>query len=518
MRLRHFFTMVCMLAVIGIATPVYGVSDNFRVRTFVGEDTTPPTTPDPLTATPIATTQIDLSWGTSTDDFELTGYQVFRDGVQIATTTATTYSDTGLTASTTYSYYITAYDSFNNVSASSTEVATTTPAVPPPSPTPSTESDSATQGSLTMSLHSLTVIPEENAVIIRFETGAHVRAVIRWGKTSSYELGVLGEGSFSKTHETKITGLMPGTRYRFSIEGESVNGNVAVLTEREFTTLAPEDTFAPANVAGLRAQIDGDDVVLWWQNPGDADLEKVRVLHSDRFYPSDIADGEVVYEGLGEEVRDLGRAIPNTTQYYTVFSYDALGNISSGAVVAVRISDAGGTSTVPIGDETINPISLMFEHFTFIQDGEALQVVSGDVRIDGAKSLTIALPYDVVPEHLKTILVTLTDSADASRVFTFLLRVNADKTAYVATIAPLGISGVFPVAVSVFDFKTAQVGYAKGTITSQILFVRTGGGQDESSMLLLFTSISRLLGNLTFWFVLLLIFLLLMARRLIRHS
>jgi chitodextrinase len=56
----------------------------------------------------------------------VTGYKVYRGGVQIATTTGATYSNTGLAASTSYTYAVAAYDAANNVSNQSASVSTTT--------------------------------------------------------------------------------------------------------------------------------------------------------------------------------------------------------------------------------------------------------------------------------------------------------------------------------------------------------------------------------------------------------
>ena len=81
---------------------VLGATEDFTVQQLVGGDVTPPTTPSNLVATPIATTQIDLTWNPSTDNYLMGGYQVWRDNTFVATTTATNYSDVGLTASTTY--------------------------------------------------------------------------------------------------------------------------------------------------------------------------------------------------------------------------------------------------------------------------------------------------------------------------------------------------------------------------------------------------------------------------------
>jgi len=58
----------------------------------------------------------------------VTGYRIYRNGTQIATATTTSYSNTGLTASTTYSYTISSYDSAGNTSAQTASAFATTQA------------------------------------------------------------------------------------------------------------------------------------------------------------------------------------------------------------------------------------------------------------------------------------------------------------------------------------------------------------------------------------------------------
>ena len=91
-----------------------------------GGDSQAPTTPTNLTATPLSTTQIDLSWTASSDDVGVAGYTIYRDGSEIGTSPTASFSDTGLTPSTTYSYTVKAVDAASNLSeASSTATATT---------------------------------------------------------------------------------------------------------------------------------------------------------------------------------------------------------------------------------------------------------------------------------------------------------------------------------------------------------------------------------------------------------
>ena len=88
-------------------------------------DTVPPTAPSNLTAVAASLSELDLSWTASTDGVGVAGYKIFRGGSQIATSTLTTYADTGLTASTTYTYTVKAYDAAGNISSvSNTAIST----------------------------------------------------------------------------------------------------------------------------------------------------------------------------------------------------------------------------------------------------------------------------------------------------------------------------------------------------------------------------------------------------------
>ena len=525
--MRTFF-YTCALTILFVNTLILeGVAEaatnDFTVHTFVGEDITPPTVPTGLTATPVASSQIDLTWLSSADDILLTGYHVWRNNVQIATTTALVYSDIGLTASTTYTYYITAYDHFANESASSTLVSTTTLSIPVP-PTPATPDNKYgfRLTPLDEIILSLEILPQKDSVIIRYVTNMHIQSVIKWGKTISYESGSLAEQALVTRHETQISGLTPGTMYHFIIEGKDKFWREGVLHEGVFTTLPPDDIFPPGNVTNLTATRSGDDVVLSWKLPPDPDLAYVRVVRSDQFYPSDIADGWVVYEGLLSGFRDKGAAV-GKQQFYTVFSYDALGNISSGAVVAIRFGTSGIVPTTPeasttpggepgIVNPTQNKIQLSFNDIRFIQEGAVLHGVNGVVDIDGAKQLTIAIPYERMPEHLKTILVVLGDSTNPERTFQFLLRVNNDRTLYTSILAPLGVNGRFPVSVSVFDFTTAQIGYVGGVLDAHIATL--AHVPEQTSFL---EYLMHLFTSYLIWFILLLIIIAILGWRVLRE-
>jgi beta-glucanase (GH16 family) len=91
-----------------------------------GGDTTPPSAPTGLTASGTTSTSTNLTWGASSDNVGVTGYNVLRNGSTIATVTGTSYTATGLTAATTYSFQVKARDAAGNLSAGSNTVNVTT--------------------------------------------------------------------------------------------------------------------------------------------------------------------------------------------------------------------------------------------------------------------------------------------------------------------------------------------------------------------------------------------------------
>ena len=94
-----------------------------------GGDTTPPSAPTNLAVTGVTSSTVSLSWTASTDNVGVTGYDVYRNSALAGTTTtATTFTDTGLSASTAYNYSVVATDAAGNLSAASSTVTGTTSA------------------------------------------------------------------------------------------------------------------------------------------------------------------------------------------------------------------------------------------------------------------------------------------------------------------------------------------------------------------------------------------------------
>jgi len=101
-------------------------SSTLQVTTNEPADTEAPTAPSNLSSSNVGETSVTLSWTASTDNVGVTGYDIYRDGSVMASTDNTSYNVSGLTAATTYSFYVTAKDAAGNVSAASNTLDVTT--------------------------------------------------------------------------------------------------------------------------------------------------------------------------------------------------------------------------------------------------------------------------------------------------------------------------------------------------------------------------------------------------------
>lgn len=95
--------------------------DNLLVNT-TGGDSVAPTAPGSLTGTAASSTQINLSWSAASDNVGVTAYRVYRNGTQVGSVATLAYSDTGLSASTSYAYKVRAQDAAGNLSPDSNTV------------------------------------------------------------------------------------------------------------------------------------------------------------------------------------------------------------------------------------------------------------------------------------------------------------------------------------------------------------------------------------------------------------
>jgi hypothetical protein len=264
------------------------------------------------------------------------------------------------------------------------------------------------------------------------------------------------------------------------------------------------------NVINFRATPLENSITLNWINPNFSVFDSVRIVRSDKFYPRDIYDGQVVYKGSAETYNDTDVKV-GVTYYYSNFAKDSQGNYSSGALAQARIRPAGEIAVTPTSTDPFANISVLknvhpdiarlsLTDFDFIQDRRKLANIDNTVAIDGSKNLTISLDYKKVPEILKTIAITLIDPKDPSQVFPFLLRVNKDKTAYEAILAPLGRSGKYEMKIIVLDYKNQGLKRLEGSLQAIAFSAFNTSGITGISSLTMWNILLALLIIITLYF------------------
>ena len=198
----------------------------------------PPNVPTGLSAKAASSTAVNLIWQASTDSYGVvSGYNIYRNGVLSASSSTTSYSDTGLSPATTYTYTVSAYDAFGSTSAQSTSAKAVTP---PSAPTGLTASPSDAQVALTW-----------NA-----STGAVSYNVLRLVSGGTWIKIVTGLTQLTYTDTTVIN----GTYYAYIAQAVSVGGQTANSTSVRVLPDPPKPS-TPANLAAVPG--DGQVALSW---------------------------------------------------------------------------------------------------------------------------------------------------------------------------------------------------------------------------------------------------------------
>jgi len=471
------FLLCSVLIVLLFPTSVFAQADSesFYISVFGGADTESPTTPTLLSATPLTHSQINLVWSASTDNVLVAGYSILRDGTPIATTSLLSFSDTGLVASTSYTYEVRAFDSVFNYSTTSNSVTATTLEFVPEEPAPTNVS--GTTGTVArVVLRDWSIESGISTTSIGLTTALPARIEIRWGRSASYELGYVVSSVFAREHSFFIADLEPGTTYEYEMVGFTPAGSPTILKTGTFTTQTMSVAVLPTNVSRFTATANGTDVVLQWQLPSDGAFAHVRVVRSHLRFPEHPQDGAIVYQGLKNNALDRYILREYSPVYYTAFVYDTDGNVSSGAVAIAYVRTTTGGDTPPrvpsIEPPRVTPeatSSVAIDRVTvdmripdpadikLVQDGRTFTFEQAPIRISPTTPMTISIPRTAVAGNLKSIIVTVLDPSNHRQSYAYLLRINKNQTAYEAVIPAFDVAGFSQVQVAIYDYEAFLV-------------------------------------------------------------
>ncbi|MFH1017713.1 MAG: S8 family serine peptidase [Pseudomonadota bacterium] len=350
-------------------------------------DTQAPTAPGNLTATAASTSQINLSWSASTDNVAVTGYNVYRSGALIgSTTSALTYSDTGLAANTSYSYTVKAKDAAGNLSAASNTASATTLAVPdtqaPTAPTNLTATAASTS-QINLSWSAST----DNVAVTGYN-------VYRGGS-------LIGSTTSALTYSD--TGLSANTSYSYTVKAKDAAGNLSAASNVASATtqaLPPGPNFPP-NVS-LMAVKGSSGVVTFSASASDSDGTVISCF-------IDFGDGSP-RAACGTSVKHTYapgtfQAIATATDDDGATSSSSPFSIQVNRRLKIRISVLTGTSTHGLSD----PMGIRIDA---LSDGQFDSTAS--LSIDNGPAQTNSVEMQLNP--LDELLISATSLNETLRV------------------------------------------------------------------------------------------------------
>jgi endonuclease I/chitodextrinase len=171
-------------------------------------DNQAPTAATNLAVTETTSSTVSLSWTAGTDNVAVTSYDIYVNGVLKTAVPGLTATITGLSATTTYSFYVIAKDAAVNSSPSSNSVDGTTTIVIPDTQNPTAASNLTVTGSSSSTISLGWVAGTDNIGVTSYDV--YVNSVFKTSVSGTTAI---------------VNGLTPTTNYSFYVVAKDVAGN-----------------------------------------------------------------------------------------------------------------------------------------------------------------------------------------------------------------------------------------------------------------------------------------------------
>lgn len=204
--------------------------------TGAGGDTTPPSIPQNLVATPTSATTVMLGWSASTDNVGGSGvasYTIRRDGSIAGSSAGTSYNDFTAVQNTTYSYTVSATDAAGNQSGQSAAASATTPVAPPDTIAPSAPTNFAASATSSSNISLTWTASTDNVGVTGYE--------VRRGGT------LIGSPTGTSFNDN---GLAASTTYSYTILAVDAAGNTSATASASATTRAASSSSSSGGGGG----------------------------------------------------------------------------------------------------------------------------------------------------------------------------------------------------------------------------------------------------------------------------
>lgn len=305
-----------------------------RPAPVVTRDTVAPGAPTQLRVTQKSPTSVSLAWKASTDNRGVSGYDIFRDNASIARgVKPTSFSATGLSPNTTYTFMVQAKDVAGNTSAGASITVTTASGNDVTVPTISTPT---------------AINISSTSVQITWTTNEPATSEVEYGTDTNFGRSVVIQ-TRRTSHAVVLNDLRSGTNYYYRIGARDAAGNLAFSENFGFTTAGTPDTSAPV-ISNIRvtAITDSAATLSWDTNePAQARLD----------YGTDTNYGQNrVFTTFNTHysVR-ISNLTSSTVYHYQIQATDRNDNVArSGDLTFRTLTRASITITNPISGSTVS--------------------------------------------------------------------------------------------------------------------------------------------------------------------
>ena len=334
------------------------------VATAATEAPPPPTAAGNLTAVATSSSQINLSWTASSSIAGIADYVLQRcqgagctNFAQIATLVGTSYNDTGLSPSTTYSYQVQAVDT-TGIAGAYSSVATAATQAPPPPTAP---------GNLTATAASTTQIG------LSWTASTSSIGIADYVVERCQGAGCISFAQIATVTGTSYidTGLLPGASYSYQVQAVDTAGNAGAFSSlATAATQIPQPPTAPGNLTAIAAsptQIN----LSWTASTSNLGLANYIV---QRCQGAGCTDFVQIATPVGTSYADTG--LSSSTSYsYQVQAADTAGNLSAASSVATVTTG----SLLPLLDSANNRYLVRQDGTAFLVMGDSPQAIIGNL-------------------------------------------------------------------------------------------------------------------------------------------
>lgn len=253
----------------------------------------------------IKETSLSLSW-VNPSDASFKKVNIYKEGSEVASSSGTSYEESGLSPSTSYSFTFKTVDKKNHESAGKTMNFTTASSVPPSSP------------------EELIAVPYDGSLQLQWKSNSETNLA-----GYNVYLDGLQYNTTSVTQATyEVNGLTNGVSYSLYVTTIDTLNQESEPSATINVVPGLPDNLAPEEVSGIASTDDGTSISMTWNNPLDVDFVRTDIYQHDVLVGSSTQGSFTVKNLLSE------------TEYeYVLRTVDSSNNTSNGTSVSIRTKD-----------------------------------------------------------------------------------------------------------------------------------------------------------------------------------